>query len=1019
MATHSPGTFGAYLKQYRRDAGLTQHALARRAGYSTVYISKLEQGSRAPLPDTVDQLANALDLAAHERVTLHSAAQAARRVGSLAATSPLALPPAETLSPLVGRERERALLRQQLAGKGPPLLLFAGEPGIGKSRILREAGAYGTADGWCTLYGSCLRSSGQESYAPLLQAVGQYIRGQSPARARASLASCDWLVRLLPELGETYGLTLPQWTLPPGRERQLIFEAIECFLSNIAGPRGTLLVLDDFQWVGTDALDLLAALLHARPRTPLRIIGAYRDTELTPRHPLAVALADFAHAGLVTVAELVPLSPDESLALATALLGEALDQRPALAAHMARRSGGVPFYLVSLAQAVRSGAHQGDDTVDAECAESVPFGVAQSIRQRAATLPPEAMTLLEAAATAGRIVSDVLLIEISTRREDMTLRALEALVHRRLLVQVGDESYRFAHDLIHETVVADLTAARRRALHRRVARALERLAEHGHKRQPAELAWHFAQGGDAARALPYALQAAGLAEVVYAHAEAGHHYRMALELARALGEQPREIDTLMRLEKVLRTMGRYVEALAVLDEAAAICRKQEDQAGLARVTAEIVYVHAFGGTAHAGSEALQQALRFLETSELSREVAELWFAVTTYSLMVNRFQDVLSMSERLAVAARAVGDQRLLCHSGIFAALAFLYSGSTAEALRIAEQALPGCEAADDMRSLCSALNVATTVHESHGHFATGRPLILRALEVAERHHDPVWIAYLSSVCVRLMFFSGSWDEARVCAERTLAISRQTGVPRLLGYALTEWGRLQLATGSLVEACAALDEGIAAATDAREWPALYVLQSLRAEYDIWEDQPAEARSRLAPLYEEVAHEAWGMNAVFPVLAWALVETGELEEAGALLARGEICARERDDRLTLVDLLWVHALLLLRQSQLRQAAGILKEACTLCRAMPYPYGEARNLYLTGLLHMQKDEPVRARVCLEAALAICDQLGERRYAERIQHVLAALTTRANRSSARGGGRDRRAGGQYRRISGRQAL
>lgn len=581
MATHSPGPFGAYLKRCRRDAGLTQHALARRASYSTVYISKLEQGSRAPLPDIVDRLATALDLAANERVALHVAAQAARRVAHPATTLPLALPSPETLSPLVGREHERALLRQHLASEGPPLLLFAGEPGIGKSRILREAGEYGTADGWCILYGSCLRSSGQESYVPLLQAVERHIRNQPAAQARASLAGCDWLARLLPELGKTYGLALPQWTLPPGRERQLIFDAIECFLSNIAGPRGTLVVLDDLQWAGTDALDLLAVLLHARRSAPLRIIGAYRDTELTPRHPLAVALADFAHAGLAIVAALGPLPPGETLTLATALLGEAQDQRAALAARLARRSGGVPFYLVSYAQAFRSGARLGDGTVGEEHADNVPWGVAQSIRQRVATLPREARALLEGAATAGRIVSDALLIELSTWREDVTLRALEVLVHRRLLVQVGDESYRFAHDLIHETVVADLTAARRRALHRRVAMALERLEERGQKKRSAELAWHFAQGGDAARTLPYALQAAGQAEAVYAYAEAEHHYRMAMELARALGDQTCEIETLLRLEKVLRTMARYTEALAVLDEAAAICRERarSDRAG--------------------------------------------------------------------------------------------------------------------------------------------------------------------------------------------------------------------------------------------------------------------------------------------------------------------------------------------------------------------------------------------------------------------------------------------------------
>ena len=132
-----------------------------------------------------------------------------------------------------------------------------------------------------------------------------------------------------------------------------------------------------------------------------------------------------------------------------------------------------------------------------------------------------------------------------------------------------------------------------------------------------------------------------------------------------------------------------------------------------------------------------------------------------------------------------------------------------------------------------------------------------------------------------------------------------------------------------------------------------------------------------------------MNTVLPVLAWALVELGELEESHELLARAEACARGRDDRLTLVDLLWVRALLNVRQNHSQRAASILREARALCRAMPYLYGEVRVLYAYGLLHAQRGERVRTHVCLGAALALCAQLGERRYAERIVQTLLELS------------------------------
>src|SRR5207245_1637785 len=99
---------------------------------------------------------------------------------------------------------------------------------------------------------------GREPYAPLLGALQRHIRDQAPVRLRADLQGCAWLVRLLPELAAGSIEPLPAWTLPPEQERRLMFEAVAHFVANVAGPAGTLLVLDDLQWAGGDALDLLA-----------------------------------------------------------------------------------------------------------------------------------------------------------------------------------------------------------------------------------------------------------------------------------------------------------------------------------------------------------------------------------------------------------------------------------------------------------------------------------------------------------------------------------------------------------------------------------------------------------------------------------------------------------------------------------------------------------------------------------------------------------------------------------------
>jgi transcriptional regulator with XRE-family HTH domain len=207
----SPG-FGTLLRRYRQDAGLTQEELAERAHLSARTVGDLERGvSHAPRKDTVALLATALALGAPERAAL---AEAARR---LSPTSPSLTILAGTSSPpLVARRHDLALLEEHLRGQGPPVLLLAGEPGIGKTRLLHAALPRASGQGLRVLEGGCQRRGGHQPYAPLLDALQRHIRHQSPAQQRTELVGCAWLVRLLPELAAGPIEPLPAWALPPG-----------------------------------------------------------------------------------------------------------------------------------------------------------------------------------------------------------------------------------------------------------------------------------------------------------------------------------------------------------------------------------------------------------------------------------------------------------------------------------------------------------------------------------------------------------------------------------------------------------------------------------------------------------------------------------------------------------------------------------------------------------------------------------------------------------------------------------
>jgi transcriptional regulator with XRE-family HTH domain len=301
-----PRTFGLLLRRHRQVLGLSQEQLAEKARLSCRTIGDLERGlNLTPRKDTLLLLLDALGVQGEERAAVEAMAFQASRVPVRATVHPR-----RGDAVLVGRAAELTLLLQHLAQTPATatLLLLAGEPGIGKTRLLQEAARRAPVSGWTVLAGGCHRRDGQEPFAPLLGALAGYLAHLSVPQTRRALEGCAWLVKLLPELAQGPIEPLPSWTLPPEQERRLLFAAVRRFLAQIAGPAGTLVVLDDLQRAGPDAHDLLGTLLTGVDAGRLRVVAAYRDTEVQPQDPLGMLLADLAHRGLVRHRPLGPLA---------------------------------------------------------------------------------------------------------------------------------------------------------------------------------------------------------------------------------------------------------------------------------------------------------------------------------------------------------------------------------------------------------------------------------------------------------------------------------------------------------------------------------------------------------------------------------------------------------------------------------------------------------------------------------------------------------------------------------------
>jgi tetratricopeptide (TPR) repeat protein len=217
---------------------------------------------------------------------------------------------------------------------------------------------------------------------------------------------------------------------------------------------------------------------------------------------------------------------------------------------------------------------------------------------------------------------------------------------------------------------------------------------------------------------------------------------------------------------------------------------------------------------------------------------------------------------------------------------------------------------------------------------------------------------------------------------------RRIGQARVSLYPLLDLGRLDAAEGRRREAAEHFAEALALAEQTDDLQALCSVQSVLAEFDLLEDAPARARARLEPLLARSDERQLFLLRFLPRLAWARAVLGDEGSAQVLMERCLTRAWAEQMRLVLVDALRIQAILLQQLRRWEGAERALDETLALCRALPYPYAEAKALYVVGHLHAAKGEPDAARARYEAALAILHRLGERLYAERTELALSEL-------------------------------
>ncbi|MGH8972898.1 MAG: BTAD domain-containing putative transcriptional regulator [Acidimicrobiia bacterium] len=517
---------------------------------------------------------------------------AAETAPSATTTAPGPLPqplaPKERL-PLVGREIELSRLDQmwQATRSGQrQLLLLAGEPGIGKSRLSAEFARTAYGGGAAVLFGRCDEGMGVP-YQPFVEALSRYLR-QAPQVALGRLAG--ELVRLLPEVGERIHGLPPPLRSDPETERYRLFDAVAAWLGAVSETAPVLFVIEDLHWATKPTLLLLSHLLRSDEDLHLLLLTTFRDTPLDMTPDLADLVAELLRQPGVERIRLAGLDESGVGALMEAQAGHDLDDEGwALARIVRSETAGNPFYVREM---LRLLAEKGDIVrrdgrwVPGQplAQLDVPDSVRDVVERRLTRLPDRTSEMLALAAVLGERFDLPLLAQASGESESSVIQALRPAVSARLVNETDGGSYQFTHALVRSALEDALGPTRGVQLHRAAGLAVEAVhAGHLEAHLP-QLAHHFARGRDVHKAIEYASRAGDRALAQLAHDEAASYYASALELLDAAGADDadhRRLELLIGRGEAQRRAGDPSFRQTLLD-AAHLAIRLGDNSALAR-----------------------------------------------------------------------------------------------------------------------------------------------------------------------------------------------------------------------------------------------------------------------------------------------------------------------------------------------------------------------------------------------------------------------------------------------------
>ena len=734
-------------------------------------------------------------------------------------------------SPLVGRQTEYRALQETVerlrAGEGG-IVTLVGEAGLGKSRLVAELREqiYGRSsslespglrwvEGRCLSYGTStayllwldvLRGlmgvTAEDTSDTIRDALRDHVRSLCPDRYETVY---PYLGRLM-AMPLTAGEEATPHDLEDVRPKSGTFRAVESLLEGAAHQCPTVVVCEDLHWASPTSVELLEQLLALADRAPLLLICVFRpETEHGCRRIKNTAARLYRHRH--TNLWLAPLSAADTETLVVNLLRvEGLPQK--LKWRILSHAEGNPFYVEEIIRSlIDSEAIVWNETRGRWRASwdvtdiAIPDTVHGVLLARIDHLQEDTRRVLQLAAVVGRIFPHRVLaaIAIGERELDEHLLILEREGMIRERARVPELEYIFKHHLTREAAYNGLLRKERRAIHQRVAEALERLYPERVEEQAGLLAAHWEQAGEPEKAIGHLLQAGDRARRLGASLQAVDFYRTALDKAGELNDRGAAVESPRIHERLgdvlLVNLSRPEEALEYYASFLALAQSEQDKA---RGEWKIAGVHMLRGDLAEAQRCYETALARLSSLPPLPEGSRVHHGLSHLLTLRNRWGEAAQHASASLKISQRIGDTRGLADAYRVMSAIAAQRGNLEAACEYDESCLKLYRKLGDLPRLAQACNNLGDTYRLMGMMDRALEHLNEGIELACRLGDTRDEAILLQTTAELFLDQGRWEAAIAHLERALPLAEESGVAaylievrRLLGSTYESAGRLE------------------------------------------------------------------------------------------------------------------------------------------------------------------------------------------------------------------------------------